>query len=131
MKNPFSLNGKIMKQTPNQFTIIKSIIIIHKFMPNLRFTKYNNKSSFVCLTVKENLLVFFTLTHTNYLSQRRQHFYLSSLFSSPLTSLSLSWLSSFSSMWLFLTNSHSMWHTLDYSRATLLECVSSLSFFTF
>jgi len=63
MKNYFSLKGKTTAQTSNQFTIIKSIIIILKFMPNLRFTKYNNKSTSVCLTVKENPLGFFALTH--------------------------------------------------------------------
>ena len=42
-KNHFFLKEKIMKQTLNQFTIIKKITIILKFMPNLRFIKYNNK----------------------------------------------------------------------------------------
>ena len=44
-KNHFFLKKKIMKQTLNQFTIIKKITIILKFMPNLRFMKYNNKST--------------------------------------------------------------------------------------
>ena len=35
-------------------------------MPNLRFTKYNNKSPNVCLKAKENPLIFFALTHINY-----------------------------------------------------------------
>ena len=43
---------------------------------------------------EKSLLFFFALTHTIYLSQRRQHFALSFLFSSPRTALS--WLSSFS-----------------------------------
>ena len=68
MEKSFSLKGKIIGQTPNQFTIIKLITIILKFIPNLRFTKYNNKSSYVCLMVKEKLLIFFTLIYTNYLS---------------------------------------------------------------
>ena len=62
MEKSFSLKGKITGQTPNQFTIIKLITIILKFIPNLRFTKYNNKSTSVCLTIKENLLGFFALT---------------------------------------------------------------------
>ena len=62
-KNPFFLEGKTMRQTLNQFTSSKSITIILKFMPNLRFTKYNNKSTSVCLTVKETPIVFFAL-HT-------------------------------------------------------------------
>ena len=62
MKNHFSLKRKTTAQTSNQFTIIKSITIILKFMTNLRFTKYNNKSTSVCLTIKENLLGFFALT---------------------------------------------------------------------
>ena len=54
---------------------------------------YNN--SYTCLTAKDkSLLFFFTLTHSNYVSQRRQYFALSSLFSSPRTALS--WPSSFS-----------------------------------
>ena len=44
----------------------------------------------VCLIAKENIIVFFALTHTNYFSQKQQHFALSSLFSSPRTALSLS-----------------------------------------
>ena len=52
--NPFFLKGKTTKQTLNQFTIIKSITIIFC----------------VCLTAKEKIsLVFFALTHANYLSQ--------------------------------------------------------------
>ena len=35
VENPFSLKGKTMRQTPNLFTIIKSITIMPKFMPNL------------------------------------------------------------------------------------------------
>ena len=38
---------------------------------------YNNKSFSVCLTIKENLIVFFALTHTNYFSQMWQDFALS------------------------------------------------------
>ena len=57
-----------MGKTLNQFVIIKSITITLKFMPNLRFTKYNNKSFSICLMAKENPIVFFTLTHANYLS---------------------------------------------------------------
>ena len=67
MKN-ILLKGKIMEETLNQFTIIKSITIILKFMPNLRFTKYNNKSSCVCLMAKENLIVFFGLQPTTLLN---------------------------------------------------------------
>ena len=61
-----------MRQTSNQFTIIKS-------------KRFN-----VCLTIKENHLLLFTLTHTNYLSRMRQYIALSPLFSSPHTTLSLS-----------------------------------------
>lgn len=63
VKNVFSLKEKITEQIPNQFTIINSIIIILKFTPNLRSTKYNNKTSSLCLMAKENLLIFFALTH--------------------------------------------------------------------
>ena len=63
VEKSFSLKGKVIGQTPNLFIIIKSITIILKFMPNLRSTKYNNKTSSVCLTAKENLLIFFTFTH--------------------------------------------------------------------
>ena len=41
-----------------------------------------------CLTANENILVFFTLTHTNYLFERQQHFALSSQSSFPCTALS-------------------------------------------
>ena len=61
---PFSLQGK------NYGTSSESI----HYQIN-----YNN--SCVCLKVKEkSLLFFFTLTHTNYLSQRQQHFVLSFIF---------------------------------------------------
>ena len=55
-----------MGQTPNNFTIIKSITIILVYVSRL----------------KKNLSLFFffcSLTHTNYLFQRQQHFALSSL----------------------------------------------------
>ena len=69
----FSLKIKTTGQTLNNFTIIKSITII-----------------LVCLTAKEKMsLIFFTLTQTNYLSQKWQHFALSLLFSSLLTALFL------------------------------------------
>ena len=71
-----------MEQTLNQFTIIKS------------------KPFSVCLTPKENHLLLFTLTHTNYLSQMRQYIALSSL-SSPHTTLPL-----------FLLDVFFFWHTL-------------------
>ena len=51
--------------TNSKSIYIKSITIILKFMPKLRFNKYNNKSSSVILTTKEKLLVFFTLTHSH------------------------------------------------------------------
>ena len=78
MENPFSLKEKIEGQTPNQFTIIKSITIILMYVSRLN----------------KNLFFFFFLLHTNYLSQRWQHFTLSFLFSSPR--MALSWLSSLS-----------------------------------
>ena len=59
-------------------------------MSNLRFTMYNNKSFSVCLTTKENLIVFFALTHTKYFFQRWQDFF---FFFFSCTVLSLSWLS--------------------------------------
>ena len=74
----FLLEGKTTGQTPNNFTIIKSITII------LVYVSWLNK----------NFSCFSLLSHTNYLSQKRQHFALSFLFSSPRTALS--WLSSFS-----------------------------------
>ena len=79
VENHFSLKGKTTGQTLNNFTIIKSITIIIVYVSRL-----NNKS----------LLFFFTLAHTNYFSQRQQHFVFSFLFSFPCTTLS--WLSSFS-----------------------------------
>ena len=75
VENPFSLKGKIIGQTPNNFTIIKLITIIFVYVSRL----------------KKISLVFFALTHTNYLFQRQQHFLF--FFS---THNSLSWLSSFS-----------------------------------
>ena len=66
--------------------------LIHYYQIN-----YNN--SCVCLTTKEkSISFFFILTHTKYLSQIRQHFALSSLFSS--SHIALFWLSYF-----FLSNS--------------------------
>lgn len=88
-----------MRQTLNNFIIIKSIIIIIlKFMPKLKLTKYNNKPSCACLTAKENRIVFFSLTHANYFSKIWQYFALSSpdFFSSSFSF-------SCSSPWLFLT----------------------------
>ena len=54
MENHFSLKGKTTKQISNNFTIIKSITIILIYVSRL----------------KKNLLFFFALTHTNYLSQK-------------------------------------------------------------
>jgi len=79
VENPFSLKGKTMGQTPNNFNIIKSITIVLVYVSQLK---------------KKISIVFFAHTHTNYLSQRRQHFALSFLFSSSRTALS--WLSSLS-----------------------------------
>ena len=79
VENPFSLKGKITRQTLNNFTIIKSITIVLVHVSRLK---------------KKISHVFFALTHANYLSQRRQHFALSFLFSSSRTALS--WLSSLS-----------------------------------
>ena len=82
-----------MRQILNNFTIIKSITIILKFMPNLKFSKYNINPPVYVSRIKKNLIFFlFTLTHTNYLSRRRQHFTLFSssfsfLCSSPTISL--------------------------------------------
>ena len=64
LENHFSLKEKTIKQTPNNFTIIKSITIIFKFMPELRSTKYNNKSSFVCLTTKKETSLLFFMKHS-------------------------------------------------------------------
>ena len=80
-ENPFSLKEKIMGQTLNRFTIIKSITIILMYVPRLK----KNLSYFSLLTHTH------THTHTNYLSQRQQHFTLSFLFSSAHTTFS--WLS--------------------------------------
>ena len=66
MENPFSWREKTTGQTPNNFIIIKSITIILVYVSGL-------------LKKKKSLLFFFTLTHTKYLSQKRQHFTLSSL----------------------------------------------------
>ena len=60
LKNPFFLKEKTIEQTLNTFTIIKSITIIFKFTADLRSTKYNNKSSCICLTAKKKTLLFFT-----------------------------------------------------------------------
>ena len=67
-EKPFLLEGKTMRQTPNNFTIIKSITISLVYVSRL----------------KKNLSFFVTLTHTNYLSQRQQHFTLFSLLHSFL-----------------------------------------------
>ena len=91
VKNIFSLKGKTMGETHNQFTIIKSIIIILVYVSRLK----KNLSYF-----------FFAFTHTNYLSQRRQHFALFFLFSSPCTALSLSCLLSLSSFLLAALSIH-------------------------
>ena len=48
MENPFSLKGKIMEETQNQFTIIKSITIILMYVSRL----------------KKNLFYFSLLLHT-------------------------------------------------------------------
>ena len=74
MENSFFLKEKIMGQTLNNFTIIKLITIIYVYVSWLK---------------KKISLVFYTLTHTNYLSQRQQHFALSSLYSSSRIALSL------------------------------------------
>ena len=55
-----------------------------------------------CLTANKNILVFLTLTHTNYLSERQQHFALSSLSSFPCTTLSLSAISLYAAPTLIL-----------------------------
>ena len=78
MENLFTLDGRIKRQTQNNFTIIKIIIIIFKFVSNLKFTKYNNKSSYICLTTKEILFIFFSLKCCNTF-----HSLSLSLFSSP------------------------------------------------
>ena len=75
---PFFFKGKITGQTLNKFIIIKLITTILKYVMRLK---------------KKFLLFFFALSHTNYLSQRRQHFARTTL----SLSLSLSWLS-FSSL---------------------------------
>ena len=74
VENPFFLKGKTTGQTPNNFTITKSIIIILVYVSRLK----KNLSYFSLLTH----------THTNYLSQRQQHFALPFLYSSPCTTLS-------------------------------------------
>ena len=74
-----------MEQTPNQFIIIKYIPFS------------------VGLTTKENHLLLFPLTHTNYLSQMRQYIALSSLYFLLHTQLSLS---------LSLLGVFFFWHTL-------------------
>ena len=56
MENPFSLKGKITRQTLNNFTIIKSITIVFVYVSRLK---------------KKISHVFFALTHINYLSQMR------------------------------------------------------------
>ena len=94
MENPFSLKGKTTGQTPNNITIIKSIGISLVYVSRLK------------KNLSLSLSLFFALTHTNYLSQRWQHFAFSSIFSSPRTSLSLGYLlslsgcSPFSLVWL-------------------------------
>lgn len=87
MKNIFSLKGKTMEQTPDQFIISKS------------------KCFSVCLKTKENHILLITLTHTNYLSQMQQYIALSSLFSSQGTTLSFSLLDVFF-FWHTLCNNH-------------------------
>ena len=62
MENPFSLKGKITRQTPNNFIIVKSITIILVYASRLK-------------KKKKPLLFFFALTHINYLSQMRQSFF--------------------------------------------------------
>ena len=64
MENPFSLKGKITRQTPNNFIIVKSITIILVYASRLLKKKK-----------KKPLLFFFALTHINYLSQMRQSFF--------------------------------------------------------
>ena len=64
LRKSFLIEGKTIKQTPNNFTIIKSITIIFKFTPELRSTKYNNKSSFVCLTIKKETSLLFFMKHS-------------------------------------------------------------------
>ena len=65
MENPFSLKGKITRQTPNQF---------HYSQIN-----YNISCVYLMAKKKKSILFFFTLTHTNYLPRRWQRFALSSL----------------------------------------------------
>ena len=124
MENSFSLKGKIMGQTPNQFIIIKSITIIFKCMPNLRFTKYNNKSTSVCLTAKEKLLVFFTLSHILIISLKGGNTALSSLFYYLHSQLSLCY-SLFSLVRLIL--SLSLLYVAHSQKTTYKPCLYILS----
>ena len=111
MENPFSLKGKTRRQTPNNFTMIKSVTIILVYVSRLK----KNLSYFLC-----------SLTRTNYLFQMRQHFALSFLFSSPCTTLS--WLSSFSLSCPILAAISSFSFLYDF--LFLCPCTHSLSVFS-
>ena len=79
MENPFSLMGKTRGQTPNNFTIIKSITIIFVYVSQL----------------KKNLSYFSLLSHSLIISIKGSNTLISPLyFSSPR--IALSWLSSLS-----------------------------------
>ena len=83
------------------------------------------------LRLKKNLSCFSLLsfslshTHTNYLFQRRQHFTLSFLFSSPRTAFS--WLSSFSLNGVLLAAFFSFYFLCDF--LFLCSCTYSLCVF--
>ena len=110
MENPFSLKEKTMGQTPNNFTVIKSITIIlvyvSRLKKNLSYVSLLSHTLSLCLMVKEKSPYFSLLSHTlslcfleanpllslPWLSPgRRQHFTLSSLviFSKEATFCSL------------------------------------------
>ena len=68
MENPFSLKGKTTGQTPNNFTIIKSITTILVYAPRLKkkfspifLCSHTHKVSFSKATIL--FLFFFTMRH--------------------------------------------------------------------
>ena len=80
-------------------------------------------------------LIFFALTHTNYHSQRQQHFTLSFLFSSPRTALSLLVVFFFSKRlplgcFLFFLVQHLFLYFLQYATILLVTALSSLAIFS-
>ena len=80
-------------------------------------------------------LIFFALTHTNYHSQRQQHFTLSFLFSSPRTALSLLVVFFFSKRlplgcFLFFLVQHLFLYFLQYAAILLVTALSSLAIFS-